>query len=113
MILHNGAIVKSFSGQLTYSKPISIKKVKEFVDYCNEKEYTCSIIFNDCEEIYMNKVDYFTYGIHVNCNNTIPIVRKKLEELPTKPITKILVTDKNSRFISEANEDLLKSLVQN
>ena len=34
--------------------------------------------------------------------------KKKVGRIAYKPITKILVTDKNSRFISEANEDLLK-----
>lgn len=111
MIMHNGAILKKMHGELTYFKPISVESSKVFLEYCNKKGYICSIIYGDCDEIYMNKYDEFTIGIHVNYHFKEPIICRNTEVVFDKkhnPITKILITDENSDNITKINEDLLK-----
>lgn len=111
ILAQNGAIVKEMTGELTLFKPIPIKKGIDLVDYCQKRQYTCSIFLDD-SDVYINKPDCFGRKIHLNLNNTNPKICRDLKKMITKPLLKILITDENPEKINEINLDLVDKFGQ-
>lgn len=107
MCSQNGAIVKEPNGDITYFKQISIELSRDFVRYSNDNGYVCSVFYGD-HEIYMNKEDSYTRGLHVRYNQAEPTVSNDLANNIMKPVTKLLITDFDSARITRINRDLLQ-----
>ena len=61
MILHNGALIFGGNdiGGIKETMTMPREYAKEFLEFCTGHDYTCAVIFGDCERVVMNRDDKF------------------------------------------------------
>jgi Cof subfamily protein (haloacid dehalogenase superfamily) len=61
MILHNGALIFNGNGEGTVRETMTLPReyAKDFMRFCTEHDYTCAVVFGDCDCVVTNREDAY------------------------------------------------------
>lgn len=100
MVLHNGSILRDETGKLRICREIPYETCREIMDFCNQKQYVCSVVYGDCDRAIVNMKDDFTVAMHRTNHATEPEISEHLTEgKEAEAVTKIIVTDEREELI--------------